>query len=1152
MSSATSEVLSLRRRELFDLPSANTDPAIAERERARRTDPRHQAPERNALWRAGAGAGKTFNLVRRVLRLTDEFRRREGREPRLVITTFTRKATQELRERLVTAALQEAPDLLAFVTSRSQLQLSTLHGVMEQFLRRHGLPLGLDPAFRLGTAEEIEILARQALRVLMAKPEFQDSSSLWFEKRGFRATLKLLRRVSQIELEDPTAGPASPELLRRLLQDSEQSEIRQLHDWSAFLQRSHADWRETADRIEAACAIWSEAHVSLEQHRVLQKRTELIEGLRQIAEAKPRNQGARKLELPEGWDLKIFTELADRLSQTQAEIEAWESGVHDQIQLRDLARGFQSEFFHFKQRKGWLEVEDLELLALSLAREFPDAGRDFSETWDFWLIDEYQDTSPRQVKLIEALAGDRPVFVVGDPQQSIYAFRGARPHVFQDRETLARREAHELELLDQNRRSHPDLLSFINRAVAGLNREPNREQNCGNGGMAARGMAPGFQPMRPLEDLRQKDQSSLTLGLQSLGRAVLFRGGWQGNESATGQVPRRKGPSAAEALQLEAGEIAQAVQLRLSDGAKPQDCAVLGRTNSELSAVARELRRRGIPHQLYTSGAFAEREEIQDLCALLIFLENPHDDANLIHLARTPWLPVCESVLADASERKSSLWLALQSRSELAVLRQLQDNAVSLGWTAAFHRALTGTRFWEWCRELDPTGRREANAFKLIAQLARAERQPGFLPSRFVEEVLGSEGAESENADRDAAGSVEPNRVALMTVHASKGLEFDHVFMGFLAKAGKSERVNNEFCYHEEAASWWAGLPDEEENLSTGVLGRHWRDVFNTWLNDENRRVLYVALTRAKSSLFLSARGEWHDDALIRLLGADHWTDADDLRILQELPSAKEWTSNARSEPQVRPSWANTPSSFRADAKTVEGGRTLLKSVSVTLLVETLSNSQSAMRAGSDIVSGEVRGSEAAVEQIAERARMAALGTRVHALLEMLQRWSRANLQSDPRAWREIMKEEMRRWFPERETEVLQALDWLVEARDFPFEALLRFGEVEWGFALRVADSVIEGQIDLWGALPSKGDGPGSEIWIADYKTGSLASREKALRQLKIYACAVGASLNLDDDQAIRLVPIYLFERQLKAESVRLGDLRAELKASLQGLQGKG
>ncbi len=1142
MSSPAPEGVKLRRRELFQLPSSSQDPQVAAREASRRADPRHQSPERNALWRAGAGAGKTFNLVRRVLRMTDEFRRREGREPRLVITTFTRKATQELRERLVTAALQEAPDLLAFVTSRSQLQLSTLHGVMEQFLRRHGLPIGLDPAFRLGTAEEIEILARQALRSLMSKPEEQEAASVWLEKRGFRPTLKLLRRLAQIELENPQIGPASPTQLLQLLQQSESDPLHRLRDWVEFLNRSHADWKPTADRIQSVCELWSRIHQLGDLAQTQSARGELTLAMREIATSKPRNQGARKIELPEAWDLSDFAAFADELETTEAEIEIWDLGYRDQLLLQKLARGFQQEFFQLKRKRGWLEVEDLELLALRLVREAPEASRDFSETWDFWLIDEYQDTSPRQVKLIEALAGHRPIFVVGDPQQSIYAFRGARPHVFHDREKLARQQAHECELLDQNRRSHPELLNFINQAVSGLNQ----------------GSASGFQAMRPLEDLRGGNE----LGLKTLGRAVLLRGAWEETEPSTSKSGKKKGPNAAEALELEAKELAKAVQIRLSDGAKPQDCAVLGRMNAELSAVARELRNLGIPHQLYTSGAFAEREEIQDLCALLTFLENPHDDANFIHLSRTPWLPVSESVLAHAGRRRSSLWMELQHKSELGIWKRLQEIAMNSGWTAAFHHALSSTRFWEWCRELDPTGRREANAFKFMAQLARAERQPGFLPSRFVEEVLGSDGADSENADRDAAGSVEPNRVALMTIHASKGLEFDHVFMGFLAKAGKSERVSNEFCFHEEAEAWWAGLPDAEENLSAGVLGRHWRDVFNSWLRDENRRVLYVALTRAKSSLFLSARGEWHADALIRLLGAETWSHVDaslsPIRVCDELPEVSAWRLAHVTAPVVRPIWTpRQPATPAAGESTAPKG---FRSISVTKLVEAITLVGSGKAASGNAASGgqakrlEVR-SENSVAEITRQAGVAALGTRVHAVLEMLHRWSRANLQADPQAWREVMRAEMQRWFPNDETRVLGALSWLLSQSDFPFQEMLQFGEVEWGFALREGENVIEGQVDLWASHSPKPGQSRPEIWIADYKTGSLAGMDKAIVQLEIYACAVGASLGLDDDQKVKLVPVFLFEQKANPLERQLGELRAQLRERLGALgtnQGRG
>ena len=82
-----------------------------------------------------------------------------------------------------------------------------------------------------------------------------------------------------------------------------------------------------------------------------------------------------------------------------------------------------------------LTISDLENYSLRLIQSFPDAAHEFSQTWDFFMIDEYQDTSPLQVEILNRIVGEKPCFIVGDPQQSIYLFRGARSEVFDAKES---------------------------------------------------------------------------------------------------------------------------------------------------------------------------------------------------------------------------------------------------------------------------------------------------------------------------------------------------------------------------------------------------------------------------------------------------------------------------------------------------------------------------------------------------------------------------------------------------------------------------------------------------------------------------------------------------------------------------------------------
>src|SRR6185437_10547094 len=132
---------------------------------------------KSKIVRAGAGAGKTRELTKQVLEVVKQVLQDSGVAPRLVVTTFTRKATQELRERLMQEAIrQEDPRLLEYVSSRSPLMISTIHGVLSLFLTRFATEINIDPAFQILSSRDLQRLAKRTLRSLLIQNE--DGQSL--------------------------------------------------------------------------------------------------------------------------------------------------------------------------------------------------------------------------------------------------------------------------------------------------------------------------------------------------------------------------------------------------------------------------------------------------------------------------------------------------------------------------------------------------------------------------------------------------------------------------------------------------------------------------------------------------------------------------------------------------------------------------------------------------------------------------------------------------------------------------------------------------------------------------------------------------------------------------------------------------------------
>jgi ATP-dependent helicase/nuclease subunit A len=170
-------------------------------------------PQLNSrLVRAGAGAGKTAGLVKQVLSVYQQYKSQAGRAPRIIVTTFTRKATQELKERLIQRACDDRDsEFLQFVSDPLKLHISTIHGLLSFFLKQTGHLADLDAGFSLMNEAEARQLARLALReTLVAAP----NGLKWIELYDFNRVLFMCREYDRKKRERGELQPASLEDIR--------------------------------------------------------------------------------------------------------------------------------------------------------------------------------------------------------------------------------------------------------------------------------------------------------------------------------------------------------------------------------------------------------------------------------------------------------------------------------------------------------------------------------------------------------------------------------------------------------------------------------------------------------------------------------------------------------------------------------------------------------------------------------------------------------------------------------------------------------------------------------------------------------------------------------------------------------------------------
>jgi ATP-dependent helicase/nuclease subunit A len=968
--------------------------------------------------RAGAGAGKTTNLIAEVYDYYKEFTLKNKREPRVVLTTFTRKATQELRERLMwTAQKKQDYEFLNFVLSKNNLMISTIHGVLQLFLRQFAKVIDLDPGFQLIDSDVLRHQSKIILRGLLQnelaqKKQRQDLlDELSIEElctlllRYFDSQLQYYN-ISGYNLKDfqNSMGNILKDFSTRALKISE----------DIFKETTKENWQEYAGILKVIADDLKTVKSGQDLDRVLS----YLKGAKKPTFIK--KNPAVSEETNEA--LANFKKDFDDLNPALFDEEHWKRFLDFYSLFEDLAKEFSQSMMEWKKQNGKITISDLELLSYSILRKVPEQVVLFSDNFDYWLIDEFQDTSPLQVELLKSLSHGKPRYVVGDPQQSIYFFRGARRQVFDEMQEQIQDQGGELKHLKINYRSDKALMSFVNLFFSAYSAD--------------------FSPME--------------LGPN------------EGTHKEVAKIALASTETEQEAA------ILQHIQNLISQKVPLNQICVLSRNNLDLKKISKIFEEQKIPYLLHSASGFQGRREVLDALSMLKFLLNPHDNFNLIEVLRSPWLRVKdEDIIYVTLQKPDSFWqkfLEYKSEQRFNTIEKLK-NYISLsfeiGISQTFETMLTDLGIVDHSFQLDPSGRRESNIWKLLVQLKTEDHRPNFSYIDFVRNKSQSVQIEEGQEDADAVSALEPHCIQLMTVHMSKGLEFDHVIIPFIDKMPKTTKYLR-YLFDNQTQKWSIALKFDEDTSSAPLPALHIVDQMNNEELVENDRLLYVAMTRAKKTLFLSTSGatqkksSWLQKMGILLSPGQHEQEGFSYSV-----EAGPWSPKAFQTPAAQNQEINSPvMDLKALKKNLAQAVTKTAEKRPALSIHFLQKAQA--------------------------------GTHAHLVFEALKYGKK--ITDDP--------------------ELVKAQDYILNLKEVPMKEILRNGFAEWGFVMTKENETLAGQIDLWSKI-------GNKVWIIDYKTGRSASKEKAFEQLQQYAQALQQYENF---QECELVAIYPMEQKFFAQ----------------------
>ncbi len=420
-----------------------------------------------------------------------------------------------------------------------------------------------------------------------------------------------------------------------------------------------------------------------------------------------------------------------------------------------------------------VDFDDMLFLTVDVLERFPEAREKWQEAFRYVLVDEYQDTNHAQYRLLQLLAQQhRNVFAVGDPDQSIYGFRGADirnvlefEHDFPGSYSIA---------LEQNYRSTQHILDAANGVIA-HNRE-RKEKNLWSELGAG-------EPVRVLE---------------------------------------------VEDEHAEARYVAAEIALLVEEGFSGSEVAVFYRTNAQSRVLEDVLVRQGIAYQVIGGPRFYERAEIKDLVAYLQVLDNPYDAVSLLRIANRPRRGIGDSSLARlqtwADQREISLWEATAEAANAGVgaapqkalkafrgaIESLMSAAQELEVPELIEEVLQRSGYLESLeaeRTIEAQGRTEnLQEFVSVAREWREQAQDTTL-SAFLQEI-------SLYSDQDAIRG-DGSLVTLMTLHNAKGLEFRAVYLiGMEEGIFPHSRSIEEQGIEEERRLCYVGMTRAEERLT--------------------------------------------------------------------------------------------------------------------------------------------------------------------------------------------------------------------------------------------------------------------------------------------------------------------------------------------------
>lgn len=830
---------------------------------------------------AGAGSGKTYVLMKRFVQI---LRADLSVNPTdIVAITFTRKAADEIKGRVrqaVSECVEQAQNDLERLRWQEHLQkvesapISTIHSLCSRILRDNPVETQLDPEFTILEDFEAQDFFKETLQQYLRK-NIKENAAL----RRLVQTYGVNSFVNQVT----ALGDKLSELVRE--DNLAEPYLKAKEELPALQQKLFAAVREVIEAREALGAKTKGRQTLTEAAGLLdemQKQLLAPEPDCSLLDASGVVKVSGKALAAELTNLK---NLRQELNHVLLNAKGCDL-VQDWLAV---LQEFYACLSARKQENNVLFNDDLDLLAIEHLQKNEALRQKYQERYKYIMVDEFQDTNERQRQLIYLLCGNKldnknNLFIVGDVKQSIYRFRHADVSVFNRvKEDIAQNAGQNLGM-KTNFRSTQSIVESCNTAFCQLMDLP-KEEIC-----------------------LEHHEGANTGGA----KVCLLQVPYKSKDDDLG-AKEDKWQKEAEAIAAYLQQELPKVEPQLRPGASK---AILLRAMTHCEILRQTLQGYGINCVVVKGKGFYEQQEVLDILNLLAALHNRYASLELAGDLRSNYFGLDDATLTQLfwqTENDQPLWDVLQAVGSGELQLNLQPEQQALAMQAAGRlRSLRQAaalmalpelfaQLWDELKPEFVLSQQENGPSKLanVKKLRRLAQQYCQTKQASLAEWLQNVKDLRASSSKEPAATVQADdALQIMTIHNSKGLEFDLVILPQLDKSVKGDTASIKYLPGKEGEQGLLGIkvPDKEMQLQKSGVYELAKARDSELEEEESRRLLYVAMTRAQKQLLMvgTVAEEKLPEAVIGLPAAKGWWQQ--LQAVYEV----DWDKQESSCPWVR------------------------------------------------------------------------------------------------------------------------------------------------------------------------------------------------------------------------------------------------------------